>query len=225
MGKYILPTLKYQFADLEPYIDAKTVEIHYSKHHQTYTDKLNAALEAYPELQEKPIEELLRNLTAVPEAIRTAVRNHGGGYYNHNLYWKTMTPDGAQSESFTKLIAEQWGSWDKFKEEFVQKATTQFGSGWTWLVQDQSGKFAIIQMPNQDIPEGKHLVAIDVWEHAYYLKYQNKRADYIEAWWQIVDWKAVEENIKYPRPYGRGFTSLQTSFAQHLFSLAVLHIP
>jgi Fe-Mn family superoxide dismutase len=192
-AKFVLPELKYQYADLEPYIDAKTVEIHYSKHHQTYTDRLNTALEAYPEFQDKPILDLLRNLNSLPEAIRGAVRNNGGGFYNHNLYWETMTPGGSQSDKVKEIVVAQWGSWEKFKEEFVLKATTTFGSGWTWLIKDATGKLAIVQTPNQDIPEGKHLVAIDVWEHAYYLKYQNKRADYIEAWWAIVDWQQVEK--------------------------------
>jgi Fe-Mn family superoxide dismutase len=196
MGKFILPTLKYKYADLEPYIDAQTVELHYSKHHQTYTDKLNAALEAYPDLQEKTIEKLLSDLGSIPEAIRTAVKNHGGGFYNHNLYWNTMTPGGAKSEKVEEIIAAQWGSMEKFKEEMLTKATTLFGSGWVWLVQDESGKFALIQLPNQDVPAGNRLLAIDVWEHAYYLKYQNRRAEYIEAWWNLIDWKEVEKNLK-----------------------------
>jgi Fe-Mn family superoxide dismutase len=191
MAKFTLPQLNYKFSELEPYIDAATVELHYSKHHQAYTDKLNAALEAYPELQSKSIEELLGNLEAIPTEIRTAVRNNGGGYYNHNLYWKTLTPNGKADSAFQDIITKTWGTWDKFVEEFSQKALTLFGSGWVWLVQDKDSKLSIVQTSNQDIPAGKHLLALDVWEHAYYLKYQNRRADYVQNWWKVVDWEAV----------------------------------
>ena len=195
MTKFILPTLKYGFKDLEPYIDALTVEIHYSKHHQTYLDKLTAALDKYPEIPDKSILDILRNLNEIPEDIRTAVKNMGGCYYNHNLYWATMTPGGAKSPEFEAEIMNNFGSWNDFKTEFVIKATTLFGSGWVWLTKNNVGKLEIIQMPNQDIPEGKHLVAINVWEHAYYLKYQNKRPEYIEAWWNLVDWVEVYKNL------------------------------
>lgn len=193
--KYELPKLKYEFAGLEPYIDAKTVETHYSKHHQTYTDKLNAGLEKHPELYEKDLTSLLQNLNEVPEDIRGIVRNHGGGYLNHNIYWATMTPGGKRNTEFEAKIAENFTSFDNFKAEFVAKATGFFGSGWVWLVKTLDNKLIIVETPNQDHPQsGKALLGIDVWEHAYYLKYQNRRAEYIEAWWNLIDWDEVNKS-------------------------------
>ena len=191
---YMLPELPYSYDSLEPFIDAETVELHYSKHHQTYLDKLNAALEKYPNLPDRPILELIRNSTDIPDDIQTVVKNMGGGYFNHNLYWSTLTPKGTRSVEFEGAILNNWGSWSDFKADFTNKAATFFGSGWVWLVKNNVGKFSIVQLPNQDVPEGKLLVAIDVWEHAYYLKYQNRRAEYIEAWWSLVDWKEVYNN-------------------------------
>jgi len=192
MLKFELPKLKYDFNALEPYIDAQTVEIHYTKHHQLYLDKLNLNLDKHPELADRELITLLRDLPSVPEDIRLAVKNFGGGFYNHNLYWDTMIKGGTRSTIIESEILKQWGSLEIFKQEFTEKATTLFGSGWIWLTKNLENKLLITQVPNQDIPEGKHLLAIDVWEHAYYLKYQNRRADYIEAWWNIIDWITVE---------------------------------
>jgi len=192
-----LPPLPYGYDALEPYIDAQTMQIHHDKHHQAYTDKLNAALEKYPDLQAKPIEELLKDLDSVPEEIRPAVRNHGGGYYNHSLFWEMMKKGGggeAAGELKTKLD-QDFGSFEEFKKQFSEVAATAFGSGWAWLVKDPAGKLAIVKTPNQDSPisQGQFpLLGIDVWEHAYYLKYQNRRPEYIENWWNVVNWEQVE---------------------------------
>ncbi len=203
--KYELPKLPYGYDALEPYIDAKTMEIHYTKHHQTYVTKLNEALGKHPEIADKPLEELLGDLDAVSEDIRTAVRNHGGGHSNHSFFWTIMganmpnvgkEPVGAVADA----IKSTFGDVAKFKEEFTKAATGVFGSGWVWLVMDPgSGKLLVTSTPNQDSPISKHqkpVLALDVWEHAYYLKYQNKRPDYIEAWWNVVNWEAVEEAYK-----------------------------
>jgi Fe-Mn family superoxide dismutase len=191
-----LMELPYAFDALEPHIDAKTVEIHYSKHHQGYTNKLNAALEKYPDLQEKFASELLENLDSLPEDIRTAVRNNGGGYKNHNIYWKTMSPDGGGEPTgeLADAINKAFGSFDGFKEEFSNAAGTRFGSGWAWLCKTKDGGLTVISTPNQDSPfsQGlRPLLGIDVWEHAYYLNYQNRRGDYISAWWNVVNWDEV----------------------------------
>ncbi len=199
---FTLPALPYEYNALEPYIDAKTMEIHYTKHHQAYTDKLNAALEKYPEFAMKSIEEILKNINALPEDIRTAVRNNGGGYYNHTLFWENMVPQ--KTEASTELafaIADAFGSMDEFTKKFTDAATTRFGSGWAWLVSpepsrrvDERAKLEIITTANQDSPisEGKKvLLGLDVWEHAYYLNYQNRRPEYIEAFWKIVNWEVV----------------------------------
>jgi len=191
----MLPALKYDYAALEPYIDAKTVEIHYSLHHKAYLDKLNVALESHPEIIDQPVLSLLRNLQSLPSDIQTAVKNNGGGYYNHSLYWNTMTANASKSEELEKMIISAWSSTEAFKAEFIDKATTLFGSGWVWLVEAPGGSLKIIQTPNQDVPDGKHIMAIDIWEHAYYLKYQNRRADYIAAWWNIIDWKEAYKNF------------------------------
>ncbi len=179
---HALPQLPYAYDALEPFIDAKTMEIHHAKHHQAYVDKLNAALEKYPELQEKPIDELLKNLSVVPEDIRGAIRNHGGGHYNHSLFWNWMAPPNTGGDP---------GIFEKYKEEFTAAALGRFGSGWAWIVKDALGAVKVTSTANQDNPisEGlTPLLGIDVWEHAYYLKYQSRRADYIAAWWNVVNW-------------------------------------
>lgn len=191
-----LMDLPYAYDALEPHIDAKTVEIHYSKHHQGYTNNLNAALDKYPELHEKTAKELLESLDSLPEDIRTAVRNNGGGYKNHNIYWKTMSPDGGGEPTgeLADAIKAAFGSFDAFKEAFGKAAATRFGSGWAWLCKTEDGGVTVISTPNQDNPfsQGlRPLLGIDVWEHAYYLNYQNRRADYISAWWNVVNWDEV----------------------------------
>ncbi len=202
---HTLPSLPYEYSALEPYIDAQTMEIHHTKHHQAYIDKLNAALEAHPDLAEKPVEELLKNLDVIPEAIRMAVRNHGGGHYNHSVFWTLLTPTKSEaSGSIAGAIEETFGGMEAFQKAFAEAAATRFGSGWAWLVYPErsrrveggSVKLEIVTTANQDSPisEGKQvLLGLDVWEHAYYLKYQNKRADYIDAFWNVVNWAEVEK--------------------------------
>lgn len=200
---YKLPELDYAYDALEPHIDRATMEIHHTKHHQAYIDNLNKALEGYKEYQDMKIWELIKDLNNLPEEIRTAVRNNGGGHLNHKMFWKLMSPNGGGKPlgEVAKKIDEDLGGFDKFKEEFKKAALGRFGSGWAWLVVNEEGKFEIMSTANQDNPisEGKKpLLGIDVWEHAYYLKYQNKRADYIDSWFNVVDWKKVEEKyIKY----------------------------
>ncbi|MEK6856139.1 MAG: superoxide dismutase [Nanoarchaeota archaeon] len=195
--KYQLPALSYEYNALEPFIDARTMEIHHSKHHQTYIDKLNEALAKHPELKES-VHEMLSNIDKVPEDIRIAIRNHGGGHLNHSLFWELMTPEEKNQKFEGKVadaIVKEFGSFDNFKEKFNAIALGRFGSGWAWLVLNK-GKLEIYSTANQDSPlmEGKiSLLGLDVWEHAYYLKYQNKRIDYISAWWNVVNWKKVEE--------------------------------
>ncbi len=191
-----LPKLPYAYNALEPYVDAQTMEIHYTKHHGAYVAKLNNALKEFPEWQEKSVEELLRSLDQIPESIRTAVRNHGGGHYNHSLFWQMLRPAGGgePEANLKKVITEVFGSFENFKAEFVKTAAGIFGSGWAWLVINEEGKLAITSTPNQDNPISKGeqpILGLDVWEHAYYLKYQNKRPDYIEAWWNVVNWDEV----------------------------------
>lgn len=193
-----LPKLSYAYDALEPFIDKQTMEIHHSKHHKTYVDKLNAALEGNEELKKKSVEELLKNLSTVPEAIRNAVRNHGGGHYNHSLFWLLLKKDVPFEGEIANAINSKFGSFEKFKEQFANSATAVFGSGWTWLV--LNGKeLEIVSSPNQDSPlsTGKiPLLGIDVWEHAYYLKFQNRRAEYIEAFFKVINWKQVDENLR-----------------------------
>lgn len=196
-----LPALPYAHDALEPHIDKLTMEIHHGKHHNAYVTNLNKALEAAPELNGKTIEELLaHNLSAVPEGIRTAVRNNGGGHYNHSLFWKIMGPKGggAPVGELASAITGAFGSFDDFKQKFGAAAATRFGSGWAWLV--WNGKaIEISSSPNQDNPvmDGKYpIIGLDVWEHAYYLKYQNRRPDYVGAWWNVVDWAAAEQRFK-----------------------------
>ena len=198
-----LPDLPYQYSALEPHIDAKTMEIHHSKHHATYVNKLNEALAKHPELESKELPELLKDLNKIPEDIRTAVRNHGGGHLNHSFFWKIMTPKSTPPKGkILEAINQKFSSFDKFKEQFTNTATTLFGSGWTWLTVDNKGELKIETTPNQDNPISQGRTAIlglDVWEHAYYIKHQNKRADYIVAWWNVVNWdevnKLYEESI------------------------------
>jgi Fe-Mn family superoxide dismutase len=192
---HTLPALPYAFTALEPHIDAKTMEIHYTKHHQTYVDKLNEALAKHPELEEKSIEELVADLDMVPEDIRTAVRNHGGGHLNHSMFWQMLNPpkEAAPSGKFGEALIKKFGSLQQFQEAFAAAAAARFGSGWAWLVVD--GKdLAIVSTANQDNPitDGKTpILGLDVWEHAYYLKYQNKRPDYVKAFWNVVNWAEV----------------------------------
>jgi len=190
-----LPPLPYPYTALEPHIDARTMEIHHTKHHQAYITNLNAALEKAPELKQKSLEDLLRGIQQVPEAIRTAVRNHGGGHANHTLFWQIMAPKGGGKPSgpLAEGINAAFGGFDGFKEKFAAAAAGRFGSGWAWLLVDK-GKLTIESTANQDSPlmEGKTpLLGLDVWEHAYYLLYQNRRPDYITAWWNVVNWAEV----------------------------------
>jgi len=190
-----LPKLPYAYDALEPHIDARTMEIHHTKHHQAYITNLNGAVEKTAELAGKSVEDLLRDLNAVPEGVRMVVRNHGGGTFNHNLFWEIMGPNagGMPKGELAAAIDAAFTSFDNFKAEFEKAANTRFGSGWAWLVRRGSG-LAVVSTPNQDNPlsDGMTpLMGIDVWEHAYYLKYQNKRADYVSAWWNVVNWDAV----------------------------------
>lgn len=199
MAKFQLPELPYAYDALEPHIDKETMNIHHTKHHNTYVTNLNAALEGHSDLQEKSVEELISDLDALPEDIRTAVRNNGGGHANHSLFWKTLSPNGGGSPTgeLADKINEAFGSFDKFKEAFEQAAATRFGSGWAWLVVNSNGDLEVTSTPNQDSPlmEGKTpLLGLDVWEHAYYLKYQNRRPEYISAFWNVVNWDEVAKN-------------------------------
>lgn len=197
---HTLPPLPYANDVLEPHIDAKTMEIHHDKHHGAYVTNLNTALEKAPQLANKSLEDLLKNLDAVPESIRTAVRNNGGGHWNHTQFWQWMSPKGggAPSGALADAIKASFGDFEKFKEQFQAAGAARFGSGWVWLVKEGS-KLAIISTPNQDNPlmEGKPapILGNDVWEHAYYLKYQNRRPDYMKAWWNVVNWKEVEKRF------------------------------
>lgn len=199
-----LPKLPYGYGAFEPYIDAKTMGIHYSKHHATYVAKLNDALKNYPDLQGKSLEDLLWLLGLVPEVIRTAVGNNGGGHYNHSLFWRIMKPPkkGGGGEPKGKLreaISRDFGSFANFREKFSSAAAGIFGSGWAWLAADNSKKLTVISTSNQDSPvtSGLHpMFCLDVWEHAYYFKYQNRRPEYIEAWWNVVNWEEAEKNFK-----------------------------
>ena len=190
-----LPKLPYAVDALEPYIDAQTMTIHHDKHHQTYVNNLNAALEKHPELAKKSLEALLKDLNAVPEDVRLAVRNQGGGVWNHSMFWEIMAPKagGMPKGELAKAIDASFKSFDAFKEEFTKAANGRFGSGWAWLVKKGSG-LAVVSTANQDNPmsEGATpILTLDVWEHAYYLKYQNRRADYVTAWWNVVNWDAA----------------------------------
>ncbi len=188
---HTLPELSYKYDALEPYIDKTTMEIHHTKHHQAYIDKLNATLEKYPNLLNKPLAELLQELTSLPidEADKTAIRNHGGGHANHSLFWEIMSPEKSVDEKLLKEISNTFGSLDEFKEKFSQSAITRFGSGWAWLVRNNAGQLEVYSTANQDSPylQGHTpIIGLDVWEHAYYLKYQNRRPEYITNWWQVL---------------------------------------
>jgi superoxide dismutase, Fe-Mn family len=198
LTRHELPALPYAFAALEPHIDAQTMQIHHGKHHQAYVTNLNNALAKHPELFDQSLEDLLRGINAVPEDIRTAVRNHGGGHHNHSLFWTTMAPPekgggGEPAGALASAIKRTFGDFAKFKEQLGSAATSLFGSGWAWLAV-ANGKLEIAGRPNQDSPLMEQripILGIDVWEHAYYLKYQNRRPDYVAAWWNVVNWQAV----------------------------------
>ena len=196
-----LPDLPYAHNALEPTIDEQTMQIHHGKHHNAYVTNLNNALEGHSDLQGKSVEELISNLDAVPEGIRTAVRNNGGGHVNHTMFWTIMGPNGggAPTGELAEAINSTFGSFDEFKAKFKAAAVGQFGSGWAWLSVDGSGGLVVHGMPNQDNPMmqgNKPVMGVDVWEHAYYLKYKNLRPDYVDAWWNVVDWNAVNERYK-----------------------------
>ena len=197
-ARHVLPQLPYDFAALEPHIDAQTMQIHHGKHHQAYITNLNNALAKHPELASKSLDELLRGIQSIPEDIRGAVRNHGGGHHNHSLFWTIMAPagkggGGEPRGALAGAIARSFGEFAKFKELLSNAATTQFGSGWAWLTV-ANGKLEVAGRPNQDSPLMEHktpILGLDVWEHAYYLKYQNRRPDYVTAWWNLVNWEEV----------------------------------
>ncbi len=198
---HTLPPLPYDFAALEPHIDAKTMEIHHDKHHGAYVTNLNAALEKHPDLQKKSVEDLLRNINSVPEDIRTAVRNNAGGHANHSMYWTIMAPNagGPANGKIADAIKDSFGEFSKFQEKFNDTGAKRFGSGWVWLVGNKSGKIEIISTANQDSPLMDGLFPIfgnDVWEHAYYLKYQNRRPEYLKAWWNVVNWQSVNKRFE-----------------------------
>ncbi len=197
---FTLPALPYAYDALEPHIDARTMEIHHTKHHQTYVNNLNAALEKAPQLEGKSLDDLMRGISSVPEAVRTAVRNNGGGHWNHSMFWELMGPQkgGEPKGRIGDAIKSSFGDVTKFKEQFTAAGTGRFGSGWAWLIDEGNGKLSITSTPNQDNPlmEGKKaIMGLDVWEHAYYLKYQNRRPDYIAAWWNVVNWEAVAKRL------------------------------
>jgi superoxide dismutase, Fe-Mn family len=199
-----LPSLPYPNDALEPWIDAKTMEIHHGKHHAAYVSNLNKALEAAPSLKTLTIEGILSNLGQVPDAVRTAVRNNGGGHYNHSMFWKLMKKGGGGEPigDLAGAVTAAFGSFGDLKAKFAAAAAGRFGSGWAWLTIGKDGKLAIESTPNQDNPMmegGKPVLGLDVWEHAYYLKYQNRRPDYVEAWWNVVDWAQANENFKAAR--------------------------
>ena len=195
---HTLPSLAYSVDALEPHVDARTMEIHHGKHHQTYIDKLNGALECHSELNSNSVENLISDLSRIPEDIRGAVRNNGGGHYNHTFFWQCISPNGGgiPSGELASAIDSSFGNLDSFKNEFTQAGLTRFGSGWAWLIKKEDGSLAVTSTPNQDNPImqgvtdqcGTPIIGLDVWEHAYYLNYQNRRPDYISAFWNIVDW-------------------------------------
>jgi Fe-Mn family superoxide dismutase len=198
---FTLPPLGYDYAALEPHIDARTMEIHHTKHHQTYVTNLNAAIEKAPELQDKSLEWLLQNLSSIPEAIRTAVRNNGGGHWNHTFFWQILGPKagGDPTGAVASAISSAFGDFAKMKEQVNAAGLARFGSGWAWVVADKGGKLSIESTPNQDTPISEKktpILGVDVWEHAYYLKYQNRRADYLAAWWNVVNWAEVTKRFE-----------------------------
>lgn len=200
MPEFSLPPLSYPVGALEPHIDARTMEIHHGKHHATYVSNLNAALKDYPDLQNKKLEDLVADVKNVPEAIRMAVRNNGGGHWNHTLFWEIMKPGGAKTPSGTlaEAINGTFGSLENLTAAVNDAGLKRFGSGWSWLVADNAGKLMVLSSPNQDCPlmDGlKPVLGVDVWEHAYYLNYQNRRADYLKAWWNVVNWDEVAKRF------------------------------
>ena len=200
-----LPSLPYSPNALEPHFDARTMEIHHGKHHQTYIDKLNAALENHPELASLGINELISDISRIPENIRSAVRNNGGGHANHSFFWDSLSPDGGNQPGIALqgAIDQSFGSFDDMKQKFAEAALTRFGSGWAWLIKTDDGKLSVSSTPNQDSPlmreiadvSGTPILGLDVWEHAYYLNYQNRRPDYVAAFWNVIDWKKAEERF------------------------------
>lgn len=197
---FVLENLPYNYGDLEPYIDAKTMEVHHSKHHQTYVDKLNDALKDSPDLLNTPVEKLVTDINKLPEALQKAVRNHGGGHYNHTMFWQSMTPIKDKNnlpDNLVSVINNAFGDLESFKSQFTNSAVSCFGSGWAWLVA-KDDKLEIISTANQDTPLElgyKPILGLDVWEHAYYLKYQNRRPEYIDAWWNVVNWDAINQRL------------------------------
>ncbi|HXL86498.1 MAG TPA: superoxide dismutase [Gemmatimonadaceae bacterium] len=196
---FTLPPLPYDFAALEPHIDARTMEIHHGKHHQTYVNNLNAAIEKAPELAKKSLDDLLRNVSTLPEAVRSPIRNNGGGHWNHSMFWQIMAPKagGEPGGKLGQAIKSTFGDFAKFREQLSAAGVGRFGSGWAWLI-NTGGKLSITSTPNQDNPlmDGqKAIMGLDVWEHAYYLKYQNRRPDYIQAWWNVVNWTEIEKRF------------------------------
>ena len=199
---FTLPNLPYSPSALEPHFDARTMEIHHGKHHQTYIDKLNGALSDQPGLGDKPVEDLIRDLSALPESIQGAVRNNGGGHFNHTFFWKCISPSGGglPTGALADAINSSFGNLDALKDQFAQAALTRFGSGWAWLIKEEDGSLAVTSTPNQDNPLmegmadscGTPILGLDVWEHAYYLNYQNRRPDYVSAFWNIVDWDRAD---------------------------------
>jgi Fe-Mn family superoxide dismutase len=197
---FTLPPLPYDYAALEPHIDARTMEIHHTKHHQTYVNNLNAAVEKVPALQGRSLDDLMRDLDAVPESVRMTVRNNGGAHWNHSMFWVIMAPQagGEPTGDLGRAMRDSFGDMAKLKEQFAAAALGRFGSGWAWLVVDPGGRLTIESTPNQDTPlmAGKRAVmGLDVWEHAYYLKYQNRRNDYIASWWNVVNWPEIEKRF------------------------------
>jgi superoxide dismutase, Fe-Mn family len=199
-GPFSVPPLPYAFNALEPHIDAQTMQIHHDKHHGAYVNNLNAAVAKYPELQGKSAEAMIRDLNSVPEAVRTTIRNNAGGDVNHTMFWEIMGPNagGEPKGAIAKVITDTFGSFDAFKTQFNEAGSKRFGSGWVWLVRNKEGKFQVMSTPNQDSPlmEGHFpIMGNDVWEHAYYLKYQNRRPEYLTAWWNVVNWDAVNKRL------------------------------
>ncbi len=197
-----VPPLPYDYSALEPYIDTQTMQLHHDKHHLAYVTNLNAALEKAPQLQGKNVEDILRDLTAVPDAVRAAVRNNGGGHVNHTMFWQIMAPKagGNPTGAIAEAITSTFGDFAAFKEKFNDAGLKQFGSGWAWLIRDKEGKLQIVSTPNQDTPLSQGLYPVmgnDVWEHAYYLKYQNRRADYLKEWWNVVNWAEVNRRFQH----------------------------
>ncbi len=197
MAEYTVPPLPYDYGALEPHVSAKTMQFHHDKHHQAYVNNLNAALKDHPEIPNQPVEQLIANLSALPEAIRTAVRNNGGGHANHSLFWQIMKPGGGgePAGALAQAIASDLSGFSAFKDAFSKAGTTRFGSGWAWLIVGKDGKLAVTSTPNQDSPlmdgSGIPVLGLDVWEHAYYLDYQNRRPDYAAAWWNTINWGEV----------------------------------